>query len=165
MVKPPCSQHGSTRYEQTMQTQIRLLQQEQSDQSLQCLLFHLHLLDALLLVEPPCLTFRIITPNFSGVRFFRKFMVIISSTQFFNFMVYYVECSVRLSALGIMGRIRDLSSTAIYQPVSDKCFTTIHISSGKVKIWLQNSITCILIHQRSLKNSATLRNSTITPLQ
>ena len=116
-------------------------------------------------VEPPCLTFRIITPNFSGVRFFRKFMVIISSTQFFNFMVYYVECSVRLSALGIMGRIRDLSSTAIYQPVSDKCFTTIHISSGKVKIWLQNSITCILIHQRSLKSSATLRNSTITPLQ
>ena len=30
---------------QTVQTQIRLLQEEQSDQGLQCLLFHLNLLD------------------------------------------------------------------------------------------------------------------------
>ena len=32
----------------TVQTQIRLLLEEQSDQSLHCLQFHLHLLDALL---------------------------------------------------------------------------------------------------------------------
>ena len=34
--------HGSG---QTVQTQIRLLLEEQSDQGLHCLLFHLHLLD------------------------------------------------------------------------------------------------------------------------
>ena len=33
---------------QTVQTQIRLLLEEQSDQGLHCLPFHLHLLDALL---------------------------------------------------------------------------------------------------------------------
>ena len=36
------------RSEQTVQSQIRLLLQEQSDQDLHCLPFHLHLLDALL---------------------------------------------------------------------------------------------------------------------
>ena len=33
---------------QTVQTQIRLLLEEQSDQGLHCLQFHLHLLEALL---------------------------------------------------------------------------------------------------------------------
>ena len=33
------------RYGQTVQTQIRLLLEEQSDQGLHCLLFHLHLFD------------------------------------------------------------------------------------------------------------------------
>ena len=33
------------RCEQTVQTQIRLLLEEQSDQGLHCLLFHLHLFD------------------------------------------------------------------------------------------------------------------------
>ena len=37
-----CRTHGSG---QTVQTQIRLLQEEQSDQGLHCLLFHLHLFD------------------------------------------------------------------------------------------------------------------------
>ena len=35
----------TSRSEQTVQTQIRLLLEEQSDQGLHCLLFHLHLLD------------------------------------------------------------------------------------------------------------------------
>ena len=35
----------SDRPGQTVQTQITLLQEEQSDQGLQCLLFHLHLFD------------------------------------------------------------------------------------------------------------------------
>ena len=34
---------GTDRFEQTMQTQIRLLQREQSDQGLHCLTFNLHL--------------------------------------------------------------------------------------------------------------------------
>ena len=42
------------RYEQTMQTQIRLLLEEQSDQGLHCLLFHLHVFDKI----PLCLNFR-----------------------------------------------------------------------------------------------------------
>ena len=36
------------KYGQTVQTQIRLLLEEQSDQGLHCLPFRLHLLDALL---------------------------------------------------------------------------------------------------------------------
>ena len=51
--------------EQTVQTQIRLLLEEQSDQGLHCLQFPLHLLDTLTLkVKPPCSTFRVITANF-----------------------------------------------------------------------------------------------------
>ena len=42
---------------QTVQTQLRLLLEEQSDQGLHCLLFHLHLFDKI----PLCLNFRYIT--------------------------------------------------------------------------------------------------------
>ena len=41
---------------QTMQTQIRLVLKEQSDQGLHCLPFCLHLLDALLYGNPHCVT-------------------------------------------------------------------------------------------------------------
>ena len=51
---------------QTVQTQIRLLLQEQSDQGLHCLPFRLHRLDSLL---------RVIRTNVLGVRIFRKFTV------------------------------------------------------------------------------------------
>ena len=47
----------TARSEQTVQTQIRLLLKEQSDQGLHCLPFHLHLLDAL----PHCKPFGCIT--------------------------------------------------------------------------------------------------------
>ena len=67
---------------QTVQTQIRLLLEEQSDQGLHCLPFRLHRLDSLLygrahvlLVEPHSSNFRVITTNFLGVRIFRKFTV------------------------------------------------------------------------------------------
>ena len=36
---------GTDMFGQTVQTQIRLLLEEQSDQGLHCLLFHLHLFD------------------------------------------------------------------------------------------------------------------------
>ena len=39
---------GTDRSQQTVQTKIRLLLQKQSDQSLRCLSFHQHLLDALM---------------------------------------------------------------------------------------------------------------------
>ena len=39
---------GTNRCEKTVQTQIRLLLKEQSDQGLHCLPFHRHLLDVLL---------------------------------------------------------------------------------------------------------------------
>ena len=39
---------GTDRSEQTVQTQIRLLHEEQSDQGLLCLLFCLHLLNTIL---------------------------------------------------------------------------------------------------------------------
>ena len=44
---------------QTVQTQIRLLLQEQSDQGLHCLLFHLHLLTNFSMKRPFCLNFRV----------------------------------------------------------------------------------------------------------
>ena len=43
---------------QTVQTQIRLLLEEQSDQGLHCLLFHLHILAKYAMVLPLCLNFR-----------------------------------------------------------------------------------------------------------
>ena len=42
---------------QTVQTQIRLLLEEQSDQDIHCLLFHLHVFDKKLQVWPLCLNF------------------------------------------------------------------------------------------------------------
>ena len=43
---------------QTVQTQIKLLLEEKSDQGLHCLLFHLHLFDEIPKVLPLCLNFR-----------------------------------------------------------------------------------------------------------
>ena len=57
--------------EQTVQTQIRLLLEEQSDQGLHCLPFRLHSLDS----EPHSSNFRVITTNVLGVRIFRKFTI------------------------------------------------------------------------------------------
>ena len=61
---------------ETVQTQIRLLLEEQSDQGLHCLLFHLHLSDEIpLRFCHFILNFRLITAKFSGVRKIRNFMV------------------------------------------------------------------------------------------
>ena len=60
---------------QTVQTQIRLLLEEQSDQGLHCLPFRLHRLDSYSMVEPYSSKFRVITTNVLGVRIFRKFTV------------------------------------------------------------------------------------------
>ena len=61
------------RYRQTVQTQIRLLLEGQSDQVLHCLLFHLHVLTKYLQVWPLCLKFRCITAKF--LRKFTNFTV------------------------------------------------------------------------------------------
>ena len=71
---------------QTVQTQIRLLLEEQSDQGLHCLPFRLHCLDSLLYGEPHSSNFRVITTNCLGVRKFRKFMVFCFRTSE-NFVV------------------------------------------------------------------------------
>ena len=63
------------RYWQTVQTQIRLLLEEQSDQGLHCLQFPLHFWTHYSKETPSCSTFRVITTNFLGVRIFRKFTV------------------------------------------------------------------------------------------
>ena len=60
---------------QTVQTQIRLLLEEQSDQGLHCLPFHIHIFDKNPLVWPRCLNFRWIRATFSSVRKFRNFTV------------------------------------------------------------------------------------------
>ena len=58
---------------QTVQTQIRLLLEEQSDQGLYCLQFCLHCLDAI--ENPYQSNFRILTVIFSGVQIFMIFTV------------------------------------------------------------------------------------------
>ena len=63
---------------QTVQTQIRLLLEEQSDQGLHCLPFCLHCLASLLYGRANTSNFRVITTIFLGVRIFRKFTVDIS---------------------------------------------------------------------------------------
>ena len=55
---------------QSVQTKIRLLLVY-----LNCLQFHLHLLEALLYVKPRCLNFRVITANFSDAQIFKIFTV------------------------------------------------------------------------------------------
>ena len=71
---------------QTVQSQISVLLEEQSDQGLHCLQFRLHLLDALLKEKSSCSTFRMITVNFLDVRNFRIFTVnpIIQMEKFEN---------------------------------------------------------------------------------
>ena len=58
---------------QTVQTQIRLLLEEQSDQGLHCLPFRLHLLDTLLHGKVALFKFQGDYSKFSGVRIFRIF--------------------------------------------------------------------------------------------
>ena len=60
---------------QTVQTQIRLLLEEQSDQGLHCLLFHLHHLEVLHHGRPLSSDFRVFTIKLVGVRKFRNFTV------------------------------------------------------------------------------------------
>ena len=62
---------GTGRSEQTVQTQIRLLLQEQSYQGLHCLPFQLHLLEASMY----CSILRTIMVITSGVPIFRTFTV------------------------------------------------------------------------------------------
>ena len=59
---------------QTVQTQIRQLLEEQSDQGLHCLPFRLHRLDSL--VKPHSSNFRMITTNVLGVRKLRIITVL-----------------------------------------------------------------------------------------
>ena len=63
------------RSEQAVQTLIRLLLMEQSDQGLHCLLFHLHLLETFLCCKANLLEFNGDYSNILGVRKFRTFMV------------------------------------------------------------------------------------------
>ena len=60
---------------QTVQTQIRLLLEEQSDEGLHCLPFSADLLDKFLYGNTFCLNFRMITVNILVVRKFRTFTV------------------------------------------------------------------------------------------
>ena len=66
---------GTDRSEQTVQTQIRLLLMEQSDQGLPCLLFCLHLLNTNCTVKSNCSNCRTIMVIISGVPIFRIFTV------------------------------------------------------------------------------------------
>ena len=62
---------------QTVQTQIRLLLEEQSDQGLHCLQFQLHLLGALLFGKVILFKFYSDYSKFLGVRIFRIFTVLL----------------------------------------------------------------------------------------
>ena len=86
---------------QTVQTQIRLLLEEQSDQGLHCLPFRLHRFDSLLYGrEPHSSNFRVITTNFLGVRILRKFTVTVfffySSHIVCFFSSFFYNCFIYL---------------------------------------------------------------------
>ena len=66
---------GTDRSEQTVQTQIRLLLMEQSDQGLLCLSFCLHLLTQYCSVKSNCSNCTTIMVIISGVPIFRIFTV------------------------------------------------------------------------------------------
>ena len=61
---------------QTVQTEIRLLLEEQSDQGLHCLQFLCIVWTHFSMVEPHSSNFRVITTSVLVVRIFRKFTVI-----------------------------------------------------------------------------------------
>ena len=65
---------------QTVQTQIRLLLEEQSDHGLHCLQLRLHHLDTLLYGKASLFNFSVTTANFSGVQIF-SFTVINKQKQ------------------------------------------------------------------------------------
>ena len=65
----------TNRSEQTVQTQIRLLLEEQSDQDLHCLPFRLHRLDSLLYGRATVQILEWLQQIFLDVWIFRKFMV------------------------------------------------------------------------------------------
>ena len=76
------------RSEQTVQTQIRLLLEELSDQDLHYLQYCLHLLDPL---KPLFTSFRLITANFSGVRKFKNLTVNTTYTGALFFQIRVVN--------------------------------------------------------------------------
>ena len=63
------------RFGQTVQTQIRLLLEEQSDLGLHCLLFHLHLFDEIPLGLASLFEFKVDYSEVSCVRKFRNLTV------------------------------------------------------------------------------------------
>ena len=82
---------GTDRSEQTVQTQIRLLLMEQSDQGLLCLLFCLHLLNTTLHCKIQLFQFRTIMVIISGVPIFRIFTV---------FQRMLIKADIALSYIG-----------------------------------------------------------------
>ena len=82
---------------QTVQTQIRLLLEEQSDQGIHCLLFNLHLLEAFFCCKANLLEFKGDYSNILGVRKLRTIMgtytmfcfLLIPSTVVSSSLVHY----------------------------------------------------------------------------
>ena len=92
---------GTDRSEQTVETQIRLLLMEQSDQGLLCLLFCLHLLTQYCTVKSNCSNCRTIMVIISDVPIFRIFTVftvkhIISAVS--NFGNLTLKCPTNIAA-------------------------------------------------------------------
>ena len=69
---------------QIVQTQIRLLLEEKSDQGLHCLLFHLHVIDKIPSGLAFLFEFYVNYSKVSCVRKFRNFMVILSNFDIFS---------------------------------------------------------------------------------
>ena len=94
------------RFGQTVQTQIRLLLEEQSDQGLHCLLFHLSL-TKYAAVWSFCLNFR--CPKISGVRKFRNFKVHV----FLSARPHCLNLRVITAQISVVLKFRTISEVSI----------------------------------------------------
>ena len=100
------------RFGQTVQTQIRLLLEEQSDQGLHCLLLNLHYyhLKYHTIVQPLSLNFRMFTENLVCIRKCSNFTVSVKTichtcsriTCFSSFSVFLLSCELKSETLVLL---------------------------------------------------------------
>ena len=98
---------------QTVQTQIRLLPEEQSDQGLHCLPFRLHRLDSLLYGRAT-VQILVITTNVLGVRILGNLRYFSKLSRLFTFLLEFQFGLPCHNAVGVFSASQKLSSVMVH---------------------------------------------------